>query len=562
MLGSFLKRLRNYFYSLYYPWALHDAAFMGHTETVRVLLERGADVNARDIDENTPLHKTAFMGRIETVRVLLEKGADVHASNNERKTPLHYAAGNGHTEIVRALIERNMDVNAIDIPGITSLHYAAGNGHTGAARVLLEGGADVNTKRESGDTPLHHAALYGHTEIVRVLIRAGANIHAANNCGETPIVCAFEQGRHDIVRLLEERGAQLPERLREAAQQQGFQLNNPYSTHTASVHQCVSESTLALSAHYQGEDLNQARTRLLQWANSLMIKRADLVQRSVVHLIALDYTDPRSNISIRDVLALVWLGVNDIEAQKDAEDPAERICFSMEKIRQENPTLTDEQVKEKFNQEVKRHITIRQERLINCLCEIQREYNKSEDGDDLPSCESGSFNALIYVLHGGHAKVKVWYANNESVILRAFLLFKNQVESLPIELRQKVASLWKAGKDDWLTQVFALQQFTNAPSEIRQALHDEFDSFNLREEIIDETINDLVYRNFPEEFEPFLNAIKSEEPEIMADTSELASIQEIQILNQFSLEQKQERKSELTIDEEGEKRATKRARMR
>jgi len=545
MLGSFLNRLRNYFYS--WTMSLHVAVQNGHADAVRALLERGADVHSIGDGGRTPLHMAAVLGCAEPVKALLDGGAAVNATDYGGNAPLHLAAAFGHAESVRVLLSRGADVNVRNDGGNSPLYLAASMGCTEAVMALLEGGAEVNARCFKGNTPLYLAAFMGRIEVVRVLIRTGADIHATNNRGETPIVCAFEQGHHDIVRLLQQRGAQLPEH---------FRLNNQQSTHTASVHKCVSESTLALSAHYQVENLNKARAQLLQWAKSLTIEQAELVRRSLSRLIALDYIDPRSNISIRDALALVWLGINDIEAQKDSENPAERMCFSMEKTRQENPTLTDVQVKEKFNQEVKQHITLRQERLINCLCEIQREYNTLEDGADRPSCESGSFNALIHVLHGGHAKVNVWYANNESVILRAFLLFKNQVESLPIELKQKVASLWKAGEEGWLTQLL-----TNVCSEIKQALHDEFDSFNLGKGIIEETINNLVYREFPEEFEPFVNTANSEEPEAMTDTDEFPPAQETQILNQFSFEQMQEGIAGLTVYEGGKKRAKNRAEM-
>ena len=58
------------------------AALMGHTEIVTLLLEHGADVNARNRDDGTALHAAAFLGRTETVKLLLEKGADTTLRNN------------------------------------------------------------------------------------------------------------------------------------------------------------------------------------------------------------------------------------------------------------------------------------------------------------------------------------------------------------------------------------------------------------------------------------------------------------------------------------------------
>ena len=61
---------------------LSIASLMGHTEVVALLLERGAEVNAKNRDGGTALHAAAFLGRAETVKLLLEKGADTTLRNN------------------------------------------------------------------------------------------------------------------------------------------------------------------------------------------------------------------------------------------------------------------------------------------------------------------------------------------------------------------------------------------------------------------------------------------------------------------------------------------------
>ena len=70
---------------------LSIAALMGHTEVVALLLEHGADVNARSRDGGTALHTAAFLGRAETVKLLLEKGADTTLRNNTGSTAIEGA---------------------------------------------------------------------------------------------------------------------------------------------------------------------------------------------------------------------------------------------------------------------------------------------------------------------------------------------------------------------------------------------------------------------------------------------------------------------------------------
>lgn len=90
------------------------------------------------------------IGDEATCRVLLENGADVNAraglGGHSNMTPLHIAAHNGHTSVVKMLLDHGSDVNAkrqyLDRNGITPLHLAAENGHLDAVCLLLESGAN------------------------------------------------------------------------------------------------------------------------------------------------------------------------------------------------------------------------------------------------------------------------------------------------------------------------------------------------------------------------------------------------------------------------------------
>ena len=98
---------------------LHKAANAGKAEEVKGLLERGADVEARDEDGATALHKAANAGKAAVVKLLLEYGADVEAQNEKERTALHVAAEVDKAAVVKLLLEAGANVRAKDEDGRT-----------------------------------------------------------------------------------------------------------------------------------------------------------------------------------------------------------------------------------------------------------------------------------------------------------------------------------------------------------------------------------------------------------------------------------------------------------
>jgi len=91
---------------------LMSAAESGDINTVKNLIDKGADVNVRDEYQYTPLHKASEGGYTETVKLLIDKGADVNAKGRWNLTPLHYAVREGHADIAVFLVDKGADVNA------------------------------------------------------------------------------------------------------------------------------------------------------------------------------------------------------------------------------------------------------------------------------------------------------------------------------------------------------------------------------------------------------------------------------------------------------------------
>jgi ankyrin repeat protein len=219
------------------------AAAKGDLAAVKRLLSV-LDANIKDQLGATPLHEAAEVGHAEVVRLLLSKGADVNAKTTTgRLTPLHVAAGKGHREVAETLINSGADVNAKDHSGDTPLHLTVTWGRKEIASLLLSKGADPTILNDSGATPdmrstvevdrleeveaardmvvkhgwirkagktIHAAAMKGDSaELARILDRDPSQLNAQHDFFKTPLHCAAAYGKKEAVVLLLKRGADI-----------------------------------------------------------------------------------------------------------------------------------------------------------------------------------------------------------------------------------------------------------------------------------------------------------------------------------------------------------------
>lgn len=167
------------------------AAWTRDPGVIAVLVEAGADVDARDDRDFSPLHAAARLnGNEEVVRALLAAGADVdawatgfHVDYGWEATPLLEAAeSNGNPEVLAALIDAGADASARGWEGETALHRAARGGSAEVVSFLLEAGADVHAVHGGGSTPLHEAARTNpDPAVTRLLLDAGADVHVVGS---------------------------------------------------------------------------------------------------------------------------------------------------------------------------------------------------------------------------------------------------------------------------------------------------------------------------------------------------------------------------------------------
>jgi uncharacterized protein len=138
------------------PLDVFDAAAVGRTRGLEELLDGEPGlVTSWSKDGFTPLHLAAFFGEEEAVKILLERGADVNVVSRNPNivvTPLHSAAAGSHPGIVKLLLEAGADVNAAQDRGFTALHSAANNDDRESAEALLAAGADPTLTTDDGKT--------------------------------------------------------------------------------------------------------------------------------------------------------------------------------------------------------------------------------------------------------------------------------------------------------------------------------------------------------------------------------------------------------------------------
>jgi ankyrin repeat protein len=200
--------------------ALIIAAFTNPSaEVVRMLLGKGAKVDVMDQRKVTPLNAATFGNDTESVRLLLNAGADISTADTFiGLTPLINAAGTRNVESVKLLLAHGADVNAaskmeglpkiqtgtVEFGGWTPLLMAAPFGPPELVKVLLDAGAKVNVQDYRGFTPLMLAVgtdRYSR-ETVRMLLEHGADTRPKTHAGESALDWAYKFGDSEVLKAL------------------------------------------------------------------------------------------------------------------------------------------------------------------------------------------------------------------------------------------------------------------------------------------------------------------------------------------------------------------------
>jgi ankyrin repeat protein len=189
--------------------ALHRAACQNRHACLRLLIDRGADVDVRDFPDNAyPLHVAAAVGDLETVRILVEAGADVIGEADDYEVGVLGWATCFRTvreDVAAYLLEHGARLNLWTAIALDRVDAVRGM----VARDATLLGARM-TRNQHRRTALHHAAAKNRPRIVRLLIDLGADLNATDATGATPLTTTSQEGADPaIVEMLVAAGARL-----------------------------------------------------------------------------------------------------------------------------------------------------------------------------------------------------------------------------------------------------------------------------------------------------------------------------------------------------------------
>ena len=181
----------------------------GKFQTVKWLLENGADQTAKRWTKETALMRAARFSDTNTIALLLERGFDID-EHPWGFTPLMYAVRTGNWNAVLFLVRHGADVNIADENNDPPVLWAAVAGNAAAVKAMLPGMLNINTKnKRAGMTPLMWATINEHDDpkIIQAFLDKGARVNIKADDGGTALSWAKKKGNTATVALLRKAGA-------------------------------------------------------------------------------------------------------------------------------------------------------------------------------------------------------------------------------------------------------------------------------------------------------------------------------------------------------------------
>ncbi|XP_031640648.1 serine/threonine-protein phosphatase 6 regulatory ankyrin repeat subunit A-like [Contarinia nasturtii] len=253
----------------------HIMASKGLNHAIRKVLDNWFNINLKTTDANgwTPLHCAVVANQSDTVKLLIFRGADVNIKSKDGKTPKDIATDKGEIDSmihdkdvllkkffnaaekglkdeIYGILEQGINVNEQNGDGDTALIIASRHGHAKVAKILLENLANANLVNKDHWTPLHVAALGKHEEIVLMLLQHHADANIRNDWGETPFNIIAYQGLDKAVIRLLHLGYDVNVK---TIKNSRFNLYDCTPLHAAASHKCSSTVKILI---FNGADVN------------------------------------------------------------------------------------------------------------------------------------------------------------------------------------------------------------------------------------------------------------------------------------------------------------------
>ena len=193
----------------YWGTPLGIASYKDYYKVAEFLIKNGANVNQVSRNDMTPLFNAVLMtGKTRIVELLLKCGADPNFKQEVTKeTPLIVAAGKGYSEIVGLLIKGGSDVNYMDSGGLTALDWALLGDHVKTAEILLKNGASIQ-REGATDIPMTIALERKNFKFIELLLKYGVDVNGKYRKMPFVVWCA-KQKFNDSVKFLIEHNANI-----------------------------------------------------------------------------------------------------------------------------------------------------------------------------------------------------------------------------------------------------------------------------------------------------------------------------------------------------------------
>ncbi|CAK9299740.1 unnamed protein product [Gordionus sp. m RMFG-2023] len=188
--------------------ALHASCISGNLIILHLLVQTGADLNAKNDYLCTPLMMAASNNYVKQIEYLIKAGACIKDQDEDGLTAFHIAAKFGNLEACKILYAtKKFKINVQDNGGWTPIIWAADNKNVGVIKWLLELGADAKLTDSEGNTALHWSCFSGSVSACQLFLDTHCDINCQNERGDTPLHIASRRENRDCVLLLLSRGA-------------------------------------------------------------------------------------------------------------------------------------------------------------------------------------------------------------------------------------------------------------------------------------------------------------------------------------------------------------------